>query len=650
MPYGCGTWPAFWTFGPDWPQGGEVDVLEGVNTNDYNWATLHTGGKCTIAGANETGALQTNNCDEGGSSTGCVVQDSRSLSYGSGLNQNGGGVYVMQWTSDFIRVWFFPHAATPASIVDNMPNPAVDFGKPMANFEGSCNIDRHFRDHHAVIDLTFCGDWAGNVFATGGDGCPASTKGDSMASCMDFVAHNPRAFKEAYWDINYLNVFQTTSSSSHTVTPTPKITHSVSPAASSRSITSQSVGMGASKPPESSRLVPGSSVRPSSEHVTVSKHSSGRPPSSTAACNAPSTSGGPPSHSASHTSKKPYLPTHTDQPSGNTHRIIPTPSSSSLAKPKCGKLFAPPPLAPTISPLSSSPSPIGSPSSSPISSTLSSTTTLTHAPTSNPDALSAITFAVHCNSELTGIPITEVLTLAIREPHSIGRWGTDDAFVACMQKCAALSPARCVGVGFNNQTNDGNATCRIHGRVSAHVGHTASGNLTMRLGGNGTDLRNGSANGTYRYRLSRKLGRLPMHERRKEPAETLVVRHKEGNFAAVRAETSSSLPHSSSATASATAATTEMSILQSTTSLSTHVITLTAGSTALRVSPAGAGGVGSGRATAPAQTSTVTTTRFVTVASPLAESSLTPSLERTETRTLTRFVTVTGAAPGRCSS
>lgn len=43
MPVGCGVWPAWWTVGPNWPNGGEIDILEGVNFNTYNQVSIHTG-------------------------------------------------------------------------------------------------------------------------------------------------------------------------------------------------------------------------------------------------------------------------------------------------------------------------------------------------------------------------------------------------------------------------------------------------------------------------------------------------------------------------------------------------------------------------------------------------------------------------------
>ena len=42
MPTGCGTWPAFWANGPNWPAGGEIDILEGVNGFTQNQVSLRS--------------------------------------------------------------------------------------------------------------------------------------------------------------------------------------------------------------------------------------------------------------------------------------------------------------------------------------------------------------------------------------------------------------------------------------------------------------------------------------------------------------------------------------------------------------------------------------------------------------------------------
>jgi hypothetical protein len=50
MPTGCGTWPAWWQNGPNWPYGGEIDILEGVNAFSQNQVSIHTGSGCRIPG------------------------------------------------------------------------------------------------------------------------------------------------------------------------------------------------------------------------------------------------------------------------------------------------------------------------------------------------------------------------------------------------------------------------------------------------------------------------------------------------------------------------------------------------------------------------------------------------------------------------
>ena len=49
MPSGCGTWPAFWTCGSSWPNNGEIDIIEGVNTQTDDISTLHTSAGCDMS-------------------------------------------------------------------------------------------------------------------------------------------------------------------------------------------------------------------------------------------------------------------------------------------------------------------------------------------------------------------------------------------------------------------------------------------------------------------------------------------------------------------------------------------------------------------------------------------------------------------------
>ncbi|RHZ47898.1 hypothetical protein CDV55_101024 [Aspergillus turcosus] len=200
-----------WMLGPDWPTNGEIDIIEGINTQSTNQMTLHTTDGCTIANGGFTGTLLTSNCYSYAAgqaeNAGCGIAASSSQTYGSGFNDAGGGVYATEWTSAGISIWFFPRGSIPSDISAGTPNPA-GWGTPVAKFAaGSCDFDAHFSEMQIadimekVFDTTFCGAWAGAVW---GSGSCASVD----SSCEDYVANNPSAFAGAYWEINSLKVYQ----------------------------------------------------------------------------------------------------------------------------------------------------------------------------------------------------------------------------------------------------------------------------------------------------------------------------------------------------------------------------------------------------------------------------------------------------------
>lgn len=205
MPAGCGTWPAFWTLGSSagWPHAGEIDIIEGVNDATTNLMALHTTPGCAISGAGGSGNVISRNCDVNAAgqspNQGCSISDARTTSYGTVLNSIGGGIFATEWNSAFIKVWFFPRGQAPADVFSSNPAPET-WGTPAAVFQGACNIDEKFRDHRIIINTTFCGDWAGSVWA----GSQCRTK---ASTCAEWVRNNPAAFREAYWRINSLKVW-----------------------------------------------------------------------------------------------------------------------------------------------------------------------------------------------------------------------------------------------------------------------------------------------------------------------------------------------------------------------------------------------------------------------------------------------------------
>ncbi|KAJ7630492.1 glycoside hydrolase family 16 protein [Roridomyces roridus] len=221
MPTGCGTWPAFWSNGPNWPQGGEIDIVEGVNDYTNNQATIHTDPGCALttdnpAALNATASAVTGGTDCAAATSGnqgCGMRDPSDVSFGAAFNSNGGGVYVMQWISSGISVWFFQASSVPSDIQNGAPQPKT-WGLPMAHWPASdCNPWKFFFDHVAIFDTTLCGDWAGSVWTSSGipgqeQSCATRT---GFSTCEAFVAASGASFNEAYWEVRSVKFYNTTS-------------------------------------------------------------------------------------------------------------------------------------------------------------------------------------------------------------------------------------------------------------------------------------------------------------------------------------------------------------------------------------------------------------------------------------------------------
>ncbi|KAL9592610.1 MAG: hypothetical protein Q9179_006549, partial [Wetmoreana sp. 5 TL-2023] len=205
----CGTWPAAWLLSDSgkWPVGGEIDIFEGANDQSDNKMTLHTTSGCQIQKTGFSGKLDTSNCDVNaqgqGKNMGCGIlhPPTQRHSFGREMNVVGGGVYATKWTSQDIQIFHFPRSSVPDDITTGKPDPSK-WGMPVAKFAGGCNIDDHFQNLNIIFNNAFCGDWAGEAWSS-------SPKCAALApTCQSYVQNNPNAFKDAYWLIRSVKVYQ----------------------------------------------------------------------------------------------------------------------------------------------------------------------------------------------------------------------------------------------------------------------------------------------------------------------------------------------------------------------------------------------------------------------------------------------------------
>jgi LysM repeat protein len=216
-------------FGPNWPYGGEIDIIEGVNGQSTDSITLHTSPGCVVSNANsQPGTFTiTSDCSASNSNVGCSVGTGNPNNFGTGFNAVGGGTYAMQWAGSGIYVWFWERGTEPYAVTTDPPNVAA-WGQPLVTFTGDgCDFNTYFSQQNLIFDTTFCGAWAGAVWSQGQCAGLADT-------CTDYVANNPAAFTDAYWLINSVQVYQAESSNqgppSNLVQPPTQVVQPPAPA------------------------------------------------------------------------------------------------------------------------------------------------------------------------------------------------------------------------------------------------------------------------------------------------------------------------------------------------------------------------------------------------------------------------------------
>ncbi|CAD6916401.1 unnamed protein product [Tilletia controversa] len=220
-PTGCGTWPSFFTVPIDsnWPEDGEIDIIEGVGGMNRNKYSIHTTAGCRVVqdqmimhAAKLTGGQ---NCDaEATSDEGCAISGTQNGDFGVEYNANHGGVHVLDWHHKTgIRIFFFPRGSIPQDIEDGHPEPN-SWGSPRAAWPAThCPPDQFFKKHTGTFTSTLCGTWSGNDAVWHGTqpgqqkSCAAHTGHDS---CESWLKSGKAEMNEAYWQIKSLSIYQIT--------------------------------------------------------------------------------------------------------------------------------------------------------------------------------------------------------------------------------------------------------------------------------------------------------------------------------------------------------------------------------------------------------------------------------------------------------
>ncbi|KAG9311601.1 concanavalin A-like lectin/glucanase domain-containing protein [Chiua virens] len=235
IPWGCSVWPAFWSFGPNWPNNGEIDIIEGINLNTDNQYAIHTTPGCYHSGnTDQLGSTGATDCSQG---SGCTVGETSQNSFFTGFANANGGVFATQFDVSGIFMWFWSRPDIPSSISQATSTSSINvssWGTPHAAFlSNSCNISEFFSAQNLVLDITLCGVWGGVPGIYDSQCAKQGSTGICYNDCV--VGPGSPTYDNAYFDLNYVRTYTTSSAVPGATSTATTIANVPSPSGSSSS-------------------------------------------------------------------------------------------------------------------------------------------------------------------------------------------------------------------------------------------------------------------------------------------------------------------------------------------------------------------------------------------------------------------------------
>jgi hypothetical protein len=215
IPADISSWPAFWSLGITnlddfWALYGEIDILEQINDSKFNSCTLHTnappgGTPCTMDPALD---FKTDNCFASSGPKTCGFEskdycpydgcskDMAPGTFGSSLNDSGGGTFAMQLTQDGrVTVWLWKHSETVPDFVNATTDDFV-----CENVIRFSKCSGSFSRQQLIINTTLCGGWAGRNCCNG-----TGDQWTDDAGCRAYV--DSHDLDDSYWLIRSLQFY-----------------------------------------------------------------------------------------------------------------------------------------------------------------------------------------------------------------------------------------------------------------------------------------------------------------------------------------------------------------------------------------------------------------------------------------------------------